>query len=173
MVGQLFLYRSGLSMAVGRFGAMVGALVWRHSDGRYLLLQRSAQKDFAAGQWECVTGRVEQGENFSAAVHREASEELRQAVQVEFIVGTTHFYRGVVSPEQEMVGVHYGCSVGEGQEIRLSPEHAACQWVTAHEAEGLFPVGHWLRELIGRAEVMRGLLPEALRQFHRAHGFEI
>jgi hypothetical protein len=49
------------------------------------------------------------------------------------------------------------------QEIRLSPEHAACQWVTAHEAEGLFPVGHWLRELIGRAEVMRRLLPEELR----------
>src|SRR4029450_2841725 len=117
MVGQLFLYRSGLSMAVGRFGAMVGALVWRHSDGRYLLLQRSAQKDFAAGQWECVTGRVEQGENFSAAVHREASEELRQAVQVEFIVGTTHFYRGVVSPEQEMVGVHYGCARGAEQDV--------------------------------------------------------
>ena len=42
---------------------MVGALVWRRSDGKYLLLQRSAQKDFAAGQWECVTGRVEQGES--------------------------------------------------------------------------------------------------------------
>ena len=72
-----------------------------------------------------------------------------------------------------MVGVHYDCSVGEVQEIRLSPEHSACRWVTAHEAEGLFPVGHWLRELIRRAEVMRGLLPEALRQFHRTHGFEI
>jgi 8-oxo-dGTP pyrophosphatase MutT (NUDIX family) len=120
-----------------------------------------------------VTGRVEQGESFSEAVRREALEELGQTVQVEFIVGITHFYRGAVGPEQEMVGVHYGCSVGEGQEIRLRQEHAACQWVTAHEAAGLFPVGHWLRELIGRAEVMRGLLPEALRQFHRTHSFEI
>jgi len=160
-------------MTVGRFGAMVGALVWRHSDGKYLLLQRSEQKDFATGQWECVTGRVEQGESFSEAVRREASEELGQAVQVEFIVGTTHFCRGVVGPEQEMVGVHYGCSVGEVQEIRLSQEHSACQWVTAQEAATLFPVGHWLRELIVRAEVMRGLLPEELRQFHRIHGFEI
>jgi 8-oxo-dGTP pyrophosphatase MutT (NUDIX family) len=160
-------------MTVSRFGAMVGALVWRQSDGRYLLLKRSAQKDFAAGQWECVTGRVEQGESFSAAVRREALEEIGQAVQVEFIVGTTHFYRGVVSPEQEMVGVHYGCSVGEAQEVRLSPEHSACQWVTAHEAERLFPVGHWLRELIVRAEVMQGLLPEELRQFYRMNGFEI
>jgi 8-oxo-dGTP diphosphatase len=152
---------------------MVGALVWRQSDGRDLLLKRSAQKDFAAGQWECVTGRVEQGESFSEAVRREASEELGQAVQVEFIVGTTHFYRGVVGLEQEMVGVHYGCSVGEAQEVRLSPEHSAYQWVTAQETEGLFPIGHWLRGLIARAEVMRGLLPEALRQFHRTNGFEI
>ena len=146
-------------MAVGRFSAMVGALVsGRHSNGRmYLLLQRSAQRVFAAGQWECVTGRVEQGESFYSAVRREAAEELGQAVvQVEFILGTTHLYRGEVGPEHEMVRIHYGCSVGEGQEIRLSPEHAACQWVTAHEAAGLFPVGHWLRELIRRAEVMRG-----------------
>jgi 8-oxo-dGTP pyrophosphatase MutT (NUDIX family) len=160
-------------MTVSRFGTMVGALVWRQSDGRYLLLQRSAQKDFAAGQWECVTGRIEQSESFSAAVRREALEALGQAVQVACIVGTTHFYRGGVGPAQEMVGVHYGCSVGAGQEIRLSQEHTACQWVTSHEAEGLFPVGHWLRELIGRAEVMRRLLPEELRQFHRAQGFEI
>jgi 8-oxo-dGTP diphosphatase len=160
-------------MTAGRFGAMVGALVWRQSDGRYLLLKRSAQKDFAPGQWECVTGRVERGESFSEAVCREALEELGQAVQVEFIVGTTHFYRGVVGPEQEMVGIHYGCSVGEGQEIRLSQEHAACQWVTAQEAERLLPVGHWLRALIVRAEVMRGLLPDELRQFYRTNGFEV
>jgi 8-oxo-dGTP diphosphatase len=160
-------------MTVGRFGAMVGALVWRQSDRRYLLLQRSEQKDFAAGQWECVTGRVEQGESFSEAVRREALEELGQAVHVEFIVGTTHFYRGVVGPEQEMVGVHYGCSVAEVQEIQLSHEHSAYRWVTVQEAEGLFPVGHWLRELIVRAEIMREFLPEELWQFHRTHGFEI
>ena len=151
-------------MTVSRFGAMVGALVWRQSDGRDLLLKRSAQKDFAAGPWECVTGRVEQGESFAAAVRREALEELGQAVQVECIVGTTHFYRGGVGPAQEMGGVHYGCSVGEGQERRRSPEHTACQWVTAHEAAGLLPVGHWLRERMVRAQVMRRLLPDALRQ---------
>ena len=160
-------------MTVSRFGAMVGALVWRQSDGKYLLLQRSATKDFAAGEWECVTGRVEQGESFSEAVRRECSEELGQAVQVEFIVGTTHFYRGAVGPEKEMVGVHYGCSVAETHEIRLSPEHSACRWITAHEAERLFPSGHWLRELIVRAEAMQRLLPEELRQFHRTHGFEV
>jgi 8-oxo-dGTP diphosphatase len=160
-------------MTSSRFGAMVGALVWRQSDGKYLLLQRSAQKDFAAGQWECVTGRVEQGETFSEAVRREASEELGQPVQIEFIVGTAHFYRGVATPEHEMVGVHYACSVTGVHEIHVSDEHSACRWVTAQEAETLFAPGHWLRELIVRADGMRRLLPEELRQFHRAHGFEI
>jgi hypothetical protein len=71
------------------------------------------------------------------------------------------------------VGVHYGCSVRELDEIQLSQEHSACKWVTAQEAETLFPLGHWLRELIVRTEVMRGLLPEEVRQFHRTRGFEI
>jgi len=51
-------------MAVGRFLAMVGALIWRHTDGKYLVLQRSAAKDVAAGQWECVTDRSSKGRAF-------------------------------------------------------------------------------------------------------------
>ncbi len=70
-------------MAVGRFLAMVGALVWRHTDGKYLLLQRSATKDVAAGQWECVTGRLEQGESFGQVVRRETFEELSLDVHID------------------------------------------------------------------------------------------
>src|SRR5437879_3436795 len=47
------------------------------------------------------------------------------------------------------------------------------QWVTAEQAQALFPAGHWLRVLIARAEVVRGLLPHALRQFYRQEGFEL
>jgi 8-oxo-dGTP pyrophosphatase MutT (NUDIX family) len=128
-------------MAAGRFLAMVGALVWRQADGKYLLLQRSAAKDFAAGQWECVTGRLEQGESFLQAVRREALEELGLEVQIEFVLGTTHFYRGDVRPENEMVGVHYGCSIPDAMRMQLSDEHCACQWVTAKQAQALFLQG--------------------------------
>jgi 8-oxo-dGTP pyrophosphatase MutT (NUDIX family) len=160
-------------MAVGRFLAMVGVLVWRHTDGKYLLLQRAAAKDFAAGQWECITGRLEQGENFVQAVRREAFEELGLDVHIECILGTTHFYRGDILPENEMVGVHYGCSIHDATSMRLSDEHSAYQWVTAEEAMVLFPAGHWLRALIVRAEMVRGLMPQELLQLYRNDGFEI
>jgi len=160
-------------MAVGRFLAMVGALIWRQTDGKYLLLQRSQARDFAAGQWECVTGRLEQGESFLQAVRREVWEERGLEVHIGFVLGTTHFYRGDALPENEMVGVHYGCSIHDPTRIQLSDEHSASRWVTGEEAMALFPAGHWLRELIARAEVVRGLTPQELLQFYHNDSFEI
>ena len=46
---------------IGTFYAGIGALVWHPKSDTYLLLKRSMAKDFAAGAWECVTGRVDQG----------------------------------------------------------------------------------------------------------------
>ena len=76
---------------IGRFLAGIGALLRRASDGRYLFLRRSLSKDYAAGDWECVTGRVDQGEGFTEAVHREIYEEVRLRARIEFIIGTTTF----------------------------------------------------------------------------------
>lgn len=160
-------------MTTGRFLAMVGALVWRQTDGKYLLLQRAATKDVGAGHWECVTGRLEQGESFGQAVRREAFEELGIDVQIECILGTAHFYRGEAIPENEMVGVHYGCSILDATHLQLSDEHSASQWVTAQEAAALLPAGHWLRVVIERAEVVRKLIPDALQQFYTCEGFNL
>lgn len=160
-------------MATGRFLAMVGALVWRQTDGHYLLLQRAATKDVGAGHWECVTGRLEQGESFGQAVRRETFEELGIAVQVECILGTAHFYRGAAIPENEMVGVHYGCSIPDASHLQLSVEHSLAQWVSAAEAEEFLPAGHWLQTLIRRAEAMRSLMPSDLQQFYTREGFDI
>ena len=160
-------------MSADRIAAMVGLLVWRQSDGTYLILERSERKGFAAGQWECVTAPVGHGEGYSVAAHRAATQLLGRAVQLEFLIGTAHLYRGVVRPENELLGVHFGCTLAEAQDIRLSPEHSARKWVTVEQAESLFPPGHSLRNLIVRAELMRARLPEEIKQFHRTNGFEI
>lgn len=160
-------------MGIGRFYAFVGALIWRPADGRYLVLRRSQDKDFAAGAWECNTGRVDQGESFAEAVLREVSEELGVQVHIDFIIGTSHFYRGEAMPENEILGVQFCCSLDEPASIRLSGEHSEYRWISAREADQLFPAGHWLGEAIRRAETIRSLSSPELLAYRRTIGFEL
>lgn len=157
-------------MSIGRFYAMIGALIRDTQSGKYLVLHRSAEKDIGAGEWECVTGRVDQGEGFPEALQREVREELGVQVQPDFILRPTHFYRGDPLPENEMVGVMYCCSLNNPDDIQISWEHAEARWVTLEEAAELFPANHWLTELIQRAEIMRSLMPEELLAYYRRVG---
>lgn len=108
-------------MSPGRFCAMIGALVWHPATQRYLLLKRIASR---GGNWECVTGRLEQGESYTVALRREVAEELGVAVQFDFMIGTAHFYRGEKRVENEMVGVHFCCSLDNPEAVRMSDEHS-------------------------------------------------
>ncbi len=156
-------------MVIGRFYGGVAALIWRDSDDRYLLLRRAGDKDYAAGVWECVTGRVDQGEGFEAAVHREVAEEIGAAVRLEFIVGTTHFYRGEAIPENELIGVVFACTLIGPADVQLSAEHVEYRWVSADEVRATAgasdPSTAWIRRVIARTEALRALYPPALRAF--------
>jgi 8-oxo-dGTP pyrophosphatase MutT (NUDIX family) len=162
-------------MAIGRFYGGIAALIWSPERGQYLLLKRSAEKDYGAGCWECVTGRVDQGEGFEEAVHREVREELEVEVEIEFFVGTTHFYRGEPVPENELLGVVYCCSVAEPGAVRLSWEHSELRWVTPEEAAALLTAEdastRWLRRTIKRAEGIRRRMPKGLWRYCRDEGF--
>jgi len=164
-------------VTLGHFIAGVAALVWTPIGQRYLLLRRAWDKDFSPGVWECVTGRVHQGEGFEDALRREVREELGVEVQVDFIIGTTHFYRGDERPENELLGVVYACSLEDPEAIRLSAEHAEYRWVTTHEAAALLtdpaPRTQWILRVIVRAEALRRLAPPALLAYGRQHGFEV
>ena len=155
-----------VTVAAGRFIAMIGMLVWHRTDGQYLLLRRSPSKDFAPGQWESGSGRLEQGEGFIEALQRESREELGLDVRIECLLGTVHLYRGEVVPDNEMVGVTFGCSVDDASGLNLSDEHSEHRWVTEEEATALLPSGHWLIALIERAEAFRKLMPVELRMLH-------
>lgn len=158
---------------IGRFSAGVAGLIWRPSDGKYLLLQRSPEKDFGSGAWECVTGRVDQGEGFEQAIRREIREELGIEIQLDFIIGTMHFYRGPAEPVNELLGVQYGCSIIHNSTIHLSAEHTQYRWVTFDETMEVLPKDHWLLKVIQRAESIRTLSPPGLLEEQRANGFEL
>ena len=78
------------NMSPGRFLAGVAALI-RNERQEYLMMKRDPERDFGGGVWECVTGRVDQGEGFEDALHREVMEETGLCVKIETIVGTSHF----------------------------------------------------------------------------------
>jgi len=152
---------------------MVGALIWCPTKEKYLILKRSGDKDFASDTWECGTGRVDQGESFSQALRREIREELGVEVQMDFIIGTAHFYRGEKRPENEMIGVFYCCSIEDPESIRMSWEHSELRWVTPETAAEILPEDNWLAILIKRADFMRQLIPPELIEFNRKTGFDL
>ena len=154
-------------MPIGRFYAGVAGLVRDPENGQYLMLRRSQDKDFGAGAWECVTGRVDQGEGFPQAVRREVFEELGVEVQIEFIAGTTHFHRGEPLPENELLSVLYCCTLDGPDAIQMSAEHDEQRWITPQEAEQMFPAGHWLGVLIHSAETIRRLASPELLAYYR------
>lgn len=165
-------------MPIGRFSGGVAALLYFPAAREYLLLQRAPAKDFGAGAWECVTGRVDQGEGFEDALRREVAEEVGvRDFQINFIIGTTHFYRGQARPEDELIGVVYCCSIADPDAIRISPEHSAYRWLTAAEAYEFLTAANpgttWMKRVIERAETIRSLTPGALMDFYQQHGFEL
>ncbi len=159
------------SPATGQFRAMIGALIWSPFTKKYLFLKRNAAR---GGKWESLTGRLEQGESFTDALHREVFEETGLAVQVDFILGTTHFYRGEEAVENEMLGVHFGCSITGPQIVQLSHEHTEYSWLSAVEADEFLPQDRlWLRECIRRAEELRTSISQEAIALNHLHGFEI
>lgn len=157
----------------GRFQCGIAGLIYHPPTRTYLLLRRSASRDVGGNEWECVTGRVNQGESFESALHREIREELSVSVQLEFIVGTSHFYRGQHTPENELLGVQYACTIKDRKAIRPGEEHAEALWLTASQVYGLLPKEHWMRQAIQRAELMRNVLPTELVTVFQSNGFEI
>jgi len=159
-------------MSVGRFLAGIAALIWNPEDNRYLVLRRADHRDYGAGAWECVTGRVDQGEGYEDALHREVMEEIGISIQVEFMIATTHFNRGAKDPSTELLGVMYGCTPINLDDFRIGDEHSEYKWLTPQEIHELLPPGYWLRTLVERAEYLKAHTPEELRrEFRKGFSF--
>lgn len=159
-------------MDIGRFQCGIAALIYHPPTKTYLLLQRSERRDVGGREWESVTGRVNQGEGFEAALHREVKEELGIAIQLEFIVGTSHFYRGEPRPENELLGVKYVCTVKDRESVQIGDEHSAFCWLTAKQIYSMLPSTHWLHQTVQQAELIRNAISPELIKVFRAASFE-
>jgi len=155
----------------GRFLAGVAGVI-RNPSGAYLMMRRSKQSDFGFDVWECVTGRVNQGEGYESALHREVLEETGLTVRIDTILGLSHFYRGDRVAENELQGVVFGCSIEGGDSVVLGPEHSELRWLSADEALSFLtaedPGTIWFRTTILRAEQLYALLPDGWAGIHAA-----
>jgi 8-oxo-dGTP diphosphatase len=113
------------------FGLTVRAVV-RDEQGRSLVLRRSALSKNSAGKWEWPGGKVDPGEDFAAALHRELEEETGLTVSLTGFAGASSF-------EMPAAKVILLCleAVSTGGVLRLSDEHDASAWVRLSE------LGQW------------------------------
>jgi 8-oxo-dGTP diphosphatase len=160
---------------IGRFLGGVGGLVVNPEDDSYLLLKRAQTKDFAPGAWECVTGRVDQGEGFDEALVREVREEIGAEAVPFYILGTTHFYRGTAVPENELIGIIYLCTIADPAAITISQEHDEFRWLTGPQALEMLvdddATTAWTRRVIEKAEFLRPQLSMEMLELNRQTGF--
>jgi 8-oxo-dGTP diphosphatase len=160
-------------MPIGRFLGGIAALIQDPQTQKYILLRRPENRDIGAGTWECVTGRVDQGESFEAALHREVKEEIGAQVQIDFIIASTHFYRGEPTRENELLGIIYACTLLSSPDDFNITEHAEHRWMTRDEVFAFLPPEHWMRMVIERAEIIRTHLSPELSDFFHSQGTQV
>jgi 8-oxo-dGTP diphosphatase len=101
-------------------------------EGKILITKRSEKRDHAPGEWETLTGRVENGESFQDAVKREVKEEVSLEVEIVQPYDTFHFYRG--AERVEHLGVSFWCKYKSGEVVLDTNEQSDYKWVTTEEA---------------------------------------
>lgn len=114
----------------GLFGVAIEAII--EKEGKIFIGKRADNRDHMPGIWECLTGRVEQGESLEEAVKREVEEETTLEVLVIEPINTFHFFRQ--NNSQEHQGVSFWCKYVSGEVVVDPREHSEYKWVTPDEA---------------------------------------
>lgn len=117
---------------IGVFNVAVGAVIVNEAK-QVLLTQRTHDNPAHPGAWELLFGRVNQGETFETALHREAREELGIQIYPHSIIATMRFTRTLEEPEH--IGIVFLAHILPNQSITPDPtEIAAYQWVSLDTA---------------------------------------
>lgn len=114
-------------MSTKPYGLAVKAAIF-DEQGQCLLIRRSANNRSFVGCWEWPGGKVDEGEDFAAALHREVAEETGLTVELIGFAGATSFEM----PDLSCVLVCMEARLISG-DLKLSDEHDDFVWVSLKE----------------------------------------
>ena len=117
----------------GRFQVSLGAIIEQKETGKILLVKRADDYDFRPGEWEFMSGRMNQYEEPEDALRREVKEETGLDVEIIKPFTTYHIFRGEKSPEKEVIGIVFWCKTNSDN-VMLSKEHDNYKWVKPENA---------------------------------------
>jgi len=139
--------RGAQGVEKGQHVVAVAALIIR--EGKVLALRRAADNAAGPGLWECVSGRVEQGEEPLAAVAREITEETSLVVNIEPRPWCAY---AAQRRGQPMIVIVYRATYVSG-EVCISHEHDQSAWLDADGFAGhstLLPLVEAVRSALSR-----------------------
>lgn len=116
--------------------------VIRNSEGKYLLVQRSANDDILPLKWQNLGGKVEIGERIEFALLREIEEEVGIKLSQDIIPIFLQSYSWKKDEESPYrLGLIFLFSVDNKQVIKLSDELNNFGWFDVSEIETLDTIG--------------------------------
>ncbi len=119
---------------------LVECWVFRMADRgiELLLLQRAPDRPFA-GMWQCVTGRLEDGETVIEAVLREVAEETALGPSDMVALYSLDLVNAFFEPSADGILIEpvFAVQVGADAITAISPEHGDQLWMSPYEARRL------------------------------------
>ena len=113
---------------------LVNRCVIINDDGKVLLIKRSSSDRYAPGLWEFPGGKLEEGQDVSAALEREVLEETGLVVAP---ITRIAYVESQIIFDGPYKGLPYVIIIGTGKliggEVKLSEEHESYKWVTTKE----------------------------------------
>jgi len=118
------------------------------SDNRYLILEHWYDDRIEDPyQWEFIDGKIEFGESPDSAVIRL----IKEAVGIDAVIDRILYTWSYMLGDECNIGISYLCYAVE-EDVQLSEDYTAYQWVERHEMESMIQ-NKKLLEDIDRAEL--------------------
>jgi len=117
------------------------------SNGKYLLLLRSAEEDICPSDWDIPGGGIEPGETEQGAMVREIKEETGIDLSSCRAIPIKR-WEGLNKNGVKISGIDFLCILDSRPDVVLSPEHVEARWLSKEEILEGEEFAEWVKESV-------------------------